>query len=330
MAPILPPRVPLARLPTPVDHLPDLGRDLGLDLYVKRDDLTGLELSGNKVRKLEFLLAEAIALEADRVITCGGVQSNHCRTTAMAARRLGLGVELFLEGLQGAAPEGNLLFDLVAEATLHHLDEEGYEARDRLMAARGEELTARGLSAYIIPEGGSNGLGALGYVRAMEEIVAEERRLGTTFDALICAAGSGGTLAGLLAGARVYGFQGRVIGIAVVPEVDELAGRTESILGELARDHLPGTPTALPPGALLGGHADPGYGRASDENLRRLRDVAVLTGLVLDPVYTGKAFGGLLALVRDGTLSGSRTLFLHTGGLFGLVPFGQRLAGLVS
>jgi D-cysteine desulfhydrase len=328
MALILPPRVPLAQTPTPVEHLADLGRDLGLDLYVKRDDLTGLELSGNKVRKLEFLLAEAVACKADRVITCGGVQSNHCRTTALAARRLGLGVELFLEGLDGAAPEGNLLLDRLTEATLHHLDRDGYAARDRLMAERGEELASRGLTAYIIPEGGSNALGALGYVRAMEEIVAEERRLGQAFDALVCAAGSGGTLAGLLAGAAVHGFAGRIIGIAVVPGIDELAERTEVILGELSRERLGGTPAELPPGALVGGHAGPGYGLASDEDLRRLRDVAVLTGLILDPVYTGKAFAGLLALVREGPLRGSRTLFLHTGGLFGLFPFGERLAGL--
>ena len=330
MADHLHPRLELARLPTPIIPLESLSREFGVNLFVKRDDLTGAALSGNKVRKLEYLLAGALEAEADVVLTCGAAQSNHCRATAVAARRLGLDVELFLRGLAEAdETRGNLFLGGLMAATLHHLSDEDYRRRDDLMRERAEELAGLGRQAWIIPEGGSNALGALGYVRCMEEIARQAHAQNLGFDVIVCAVGSGGTLAGLAAGAERHGFQGRILGVPVCRDHLPLLERVNAILEELREDMLPDLKAHVPEEALLLGHAGLGYGRATDEELARIKDVAVMTGLILDPVYTNKAFEGLLRIIREGIAPPeSSVLLLHTGGIFGLFPFAERLAHL--
>jgi len=324
-------RIELARLPTPIDHLETLSREIGVNLHIKRDDLTGSALSGNKVRKLEYLLPHALALGADTVISCGGVQSNHCRATALAARRLGLDVELFLRGLEPDSPtEGNLFLDKLLGSVTHSLTAAEYMERNGIMHQRAEELQARGRQAYVIPEGGSNALGSLGYVRCMHEIVEQQKERGIAFDHLVCATGSGGTLAGLLAGAEIHGFSGRIWGVPVSGNAEIAARCVNRVLHDLRSSFFSDLKAHIPPENMLDGHVGSGYGRASDEDLERIRDLAIMTGLILDPVYTNKAFGGLLRLIRERTAApDSAVLFVHTGGIFGLFPFAGRLEKLL-
>ncbi len=325
-----PPRIELARLPTPIDHLRDLSSELGVDIYVKRDDLTGAALSGNKVRKLEYVLAQALEQDADVILTCGGAQSNHCRATAIAARRTGMDVELFLRGARGAAVAGNLFLDLLVGAGVHHLSQEAYADVNRTMEQRAQELGAQGRDAFIIPEGASSPLGCLGYVRCMEEITTQQEESETSFDMLISAVGSGGTLAGLLAGAQQHGFNGRVVGVPVCDDADHFQTVVTDLMHGLKSRFMIDLDPVVPRDCLLDGHVGAGYGEASFEELERIRDLAILTGLILDPVYTNKGFGALLKLIRDGVVEpGQRVLFLHTGGLFGLFPYGEQMPHLM-
>ncbi|HMS16967.1 MAG TPA: D-cysteine desulfhydrase family protein [Planctomycetota bacterium] len=321
------PKLDLARLPTPIDVLKDLSELLGVHISVKRDDLTGSELSGNKVRKLEYVLAEALDQDADVVITCGGAQSNHCRATALACRRLGLEPELFLRGATGAdARTGNLFLSQLCGARVHPISAEEYRVRDQLMAARAEELAAEGRNAYVIPEGASNALGSLGYVQAMAEIRDAERGADAKFDTVVVAVGSGGTLAGLIAGAEVHGFEGRILGVPVCDDALTFQARCQLILDDLRNTYLGGLGAQASLDHFLPGFVGGGYGIATTEDLERLKDVAILTGLILDPVYTNKAFEGLLTAIRDGRIEqGSRVLFIHTGGIYGLFPYAREM-----
>ncbi|MCA9657719.1 MAG: D-cysteine desulfhydrase family protein [Myxococcales bacterium] len=327
--PTFPARVDLARLPTPVQPLPHLSRELGVRLFVKRDDLTGAALSGNKVRKLEYLLAEALDRRADVVLTCGSADSNHCRATAAAARQLGLGVELLLKGLRGASGRGNLLLDRLLGATLHDLTPEEFERSDALLSRRAQELAAAGSRAYVIPMGGSSPLGALGYVRCAEELAGDQRDLGVRFDVIVSATGSGGTLAGLLAGAELYGLTERVIGVPVSHDGAHFQRVVGALLDGIRGAYAPGLEVRARAAHLCDGFVGDGYGLVADDELRSLRDLAARTGLILDPVYTNKAFAGLLGMIRSGAIAkGETALFVHTGGLFGLFPFQERLRQL--
>ncbi len=318
-----PPRIDLARLPTPVEPLPRLSALLGVDLFVKRDDLTGTPLSGNKVRKLEFSLAAAKAAGAAAVFTCGGVQSNHARATALSAARLGLRCRLFLRGTRPAVPEGNYLLDLLAGAEVEFVTAEEYLHIDARMAER----AARGTPpAFVIPEGASDALGCLGLARAVPEVLAAERDLGVRFDAVVHASSSGGTSAGLALGAAAFGLAAPVHGVVVCYEPEETEARIRRILGEAVRRYAPGLDAAAIPVRLLDGHRGPAYAVSEPEDLEAVRLAAREEGLVLDPVYTGKALKGLLREVRGGRLRGCRRiLFWHTGGVYGLMPRGAEL-----
>lgn len=323
-----PPRLELASLPTPVDHLEALSRELGIEVWVKRDDLTGALLSGSKIRKLEYILPAVLDACADVVITCGAAQSNHCRTTSACARRLGLDVELFLHELPAdGAPTGNLLLSRLMAPVVHPLEDGDPDVREARMAARADELEAQGRRAFVIPAGASSPLGCVGYVRCMREILVQQEDLGLEFDLVVVAAGTGGTLAGLLAGARRHGFRGRLLGVPV-EDPDVVAGRVTGLLEGLRRDRFPDLATDLP-GDLLHREEPVPTGPPNPAELARIRDVAVLSGLVLDPVYTNRAFGVLLSLIRKRAVpEGSRVLFLHTGGLFGLFPHAADLDAL--
>ncbi len=331
-----PERIPLARLPTPLERLERTGARLGVELLVKRDDLTGSDLSGNKVRKLEFLLAEARAQGCDTVITCGGEQSNHCRATALAGARLGMRSHLLLRTADPGRPPaatGNILLDRMAGADIQWITTAEWARRGELMAEAAERLAREGRRPYVIPEGGSNALGAWGYVRAVvEELDAELAALPARPTTVVHACGSGGTGAGLLLGAAMCGWAGRsirVVGVNVCDDRDYFVRAIGAICRDFGQRH-PGAPTIRDQDIdILDGYVGLGYARSRPEELRDIIALSRAEAVVLDPVYTGKAYHALVQeLSRDRDRFGGRIVFLHTGGLFGLFPVADQLAAL--
>ena len=324
-----PPRQPLAQLPTPIERVPRLSDELGIELLVKRDDLTGSHLSGNKVRKLEVLLADALERSATHVITCGGVQSNHCRATAWAARSVGIEPVLLLRTAHGERadlpqpPNGNVLLDLLAGADVHVCTPEGYATRDVLMGRLADELRLAGARPYVIPEGGSNALGALGYVDAAHEIA--QQTLHNPPTSVVVATGSGGTLAGLALGLREAGLEIPALGMAVCDDGPTFEAIVRRIAKE-AQERYGARPLEDGDFHVIDRYQGRGYALSTPEELNLIVESARRDALIFDPVYTIKAWGGLLDLARrrDDRL-GSRPLFIHTGGLFGLMAAQEAL-----
>jgi D-cysteine desulfhydrase len=306
--------VKLANLPTPVHLLERLSDHLGVEVWVKRDDLTGFGLSGNKVRKLERLLDEASSQGAEVLLTTGGIQSNHCRATAVAARQRGLDVHLLLRGERPAVAESNLLLDDLLGAAIAWCTPEDYRhRRDALLASMADAHQAKGRVPYVIPEGGSNGLGSLAFVDAVDELRNQDA---PEFDAVVCAVGSGGTAAGLaMAGVPLVGF-------AVCDDVAYFTDRIHHIAADAKTHGGPDLPNTW---RLEDRWRGPAYAVATEPVWDAIRTVARLEGLFLDPVYTGKAMHGLFEQARAGEL-GERVLFWHTGGAFGLFGRGQEVA----
>lgn len=314
------PKLTLAHLPTPLLHLEALDRLVGTEVWVKRDDMTAGPEAGNKVRKLEYLFADAVLRGKTTVVTCGGAQSNHARATALIAAMLGLRSVLVLRTPDPAAPpapSGNLLLDRLAGAEVRFITPADYARRTELLEAVRVELERSGRPAYVIPEGGSNGLGSLGYVDAMAETRDQMDRGFAggpeAFDVVVHACGSGGTLAGVALGAKRFDVAHETRAIAVCDDRSYFEGVCERIVAE-ARGL---DPSLGEPGKYLvhDEFKGPAYGVATAEQLAFLRDVARASGLILDPVYTGKALFGLSRLDPKP----KRALFLHTGGLPGLL-----------
>lgn len=331
-----PPRIHLANIPTPLQKMERLSRQAGVEIFFKRDDFTGSELSGNKVRKLEFLLADAVEKGADTVITCGGAQSNHCRATALAAVRTGLSCLLLLRTDDPVNPptiSGNILLDCLAGSGIVWITPEQYRARDPIFKREAQRLRNEGRHPYIIPEGGSTALGAWGYVAAMAELAGDLERLDggevkpTT---VVCATGSGGTTAGLALGARLSGADIRVAGVNVCDDRNYFVAIIDDICGQFNETWMPENPADIPPYEIVDGYVGRGYALSRPEELAAIRDLARLEGVVLDPVYTGKAYFGMIAeLAKNPKIFGDRIVFIHTGGLFGLFPIAEQFAGLV-
>ena len=306
-------RISIGVFPTPVQKLDNVSRLLGTQVYVKRDDLTGLGLGGNKVRKLEYLLADAKAQGAEVVFTTGGAQSNHAMLTAAAARKLGMTPILILKKRGVTARQGNQLLEHLMGVDVRFMDTDDYADIYAEMDRVGRAL---GKPYYKIPCGGSNALGTLGYVDCAREI----RDQGLHFDHLICAEGSGGTMAGLALGAKLYLPGTRVTGMMV--DSDPFEEITVRLMREAA--------------ALLGADVQvsaedfdlrdlcgPGYAIPSQEGNAAVAMMAENEGIFLDPVYTGKAFAGLIAMAREGAFKPTdRVLFLHSGGAGGLFAVG--------
>ena len=332
-----PPQINLASLPTPMRPLRRLSEKLGVELYIKRDDLTGAALSGNKIRKLEFVLADALGQKADTVITCGGAQSNHCRATAIAAAMLGLKCRLLLRTPDPSNPPptaGNILLDRMAGAEILWITPEDYKKRDELMAREAAALQKTGRKAYPIPEGASTALGALGYVRATEELVNDiTNTLGGAHQpcTVISAAGSGGTLAGLILGAKIFEVNARVAGINVCDDRDYFIRQVGTICETAIADyHLEIEFDRQRDVEIIDGYVGRGYGLSQSEEMELIRDVARTEGIFLDPVYPGKSFYGMVEeLKRDPKCFGERVIFIHTGGIFGLFPKADELAPLL-
>ena len=328
----------LGHAPTPLDAAPRLGAALGIELWIKRDDCTGLALGGNKVRQLEFHLGEARARGADTVLVTGAVQSNLVRVAAAGARRLGMDAHVQLEervdeagGLYRAS--GNVLLDRLLGATLHSLpvgEDEG--AADAALERLARALVDEGRRPYVIHSApGHAPLGGLGYVLAAEEVATQASALGTGFDAVVCASGSALTHAGLAVGLRALGAKTPVRGICVRRDARRQRARVSQVASALAA--MIGHPDAFDPGEVDVSEAAlaPGYGRLNDMVREAMELAARHEALLLDPVYTGKAMAGLVAHVRAGRIAaGSRVLFVHTGGLPAVFAYGDRLGGWLS
>lgn len=314
-----PARLDLARTPTPLERLDRWSRRVGYDLWVKRDDLTGVALSGNKIRKLEFLLADAVAAGADTIITCGGVNSNHARATAVACARLGLRAHLVLRGEDRSPPTGNLLLDRWVGAEIELITPEQWKDVDARMAERAARLGAEGRNAYVIPEGGSNGLGCLGYARAAYELIedaaAAEIRVGRVVHAL----GSGGTTAGLALGFAMAGASGiDCVAICVADDAATFDGKIRHIVEDaVQRRYLTWSEAHRARWRAIDGYVGPGYAQTTPADMSAHREVARSEGLIVDPVYTGKAFRAL----QDLEPVEGATVFVHTGGIFELFAF---------
>jgi D-cysteine desulfhydrase len=280
--------------------------------------------SGNKIRKLEFTLAEAQARCADTLITCGGLQSNHCRATALLGAKLGFAVELVLRGVPGGLPEGNLFLDALAGATVHGFPVERYQRElPALLESVAAAVRSQGGSPFLIPTGASDGIGVWGYVNAAAELQSDFRAAGIQPRHVVVATGSGGTQAGLTAGFACLGEEISVHGVAVCDDAEYFRNKVLADLGEWVVRYGVDLDLEQLQISTLDGYIGPGYGKAQPEVLDTIRRIARLEGLLLDPVYTGKAFHGLLTELAAGRLSEAPDIvFVHTGGIFGL--FAQR------
>jgi len=331
-----PRKIPLARAGTPLEPLPRTSAALGVEVLVKRDDLTGAELSGNKVRKLEFLLAEAVDQGADTVITCGGEQSNHCRATALAAAKVGLASRVVLRTDDPASPPpttGNILLDRLAGATVRWISRPDWAKRNPIMEEEAAAVRAAGGKPYVIPEGGSNAMGSWGYVACAAELADDLAALPARPTTIVFACGSGGTAAGLALGAKLVGLSDRGVKVAAVNVCDDRDYFTRVITricaDMTARWSLPASITAEELD-IVDGHVGRGYAKSRPEELATIRDLCRRDGLVLDPVYTGKAFHGIVTeLTADRGRFGERIVFVHTGGIFGLFPAAEEIAPLL-
>jgi len=317
------PHIKIAQLPTPVEILPRLTTVLGgPKILVKRDDLTGLAFGGNKTRKLEYLLAEAQAHGARTIITAGAVQSNHCRQTAAACARLNFKCILVLSGDKPATATGNLLLDRLFNAEIIWTS---YEEGDQLLQQTFQKAWEEGKRPYLIPYGGSNTTGATAYVYAMQELLSQKYKP----DWIVFASSSGGTQAGLAAGARIFGFGGNILGISVDEPVAELKDRVASLATATA-DALGENATFQPEDILVNdNYLGAGYGMMGAPEIEAIRLFAHQEGLLLDPVYTGRAAAGLIDLIRHGYFKPEETvLFWHTGGTPAI--FSEKYAHLVD
>jgi L-cysteate sulfo-lyase len=324
------PKVLLGHWPTPLEPMLRINEmHKGPELWVKRDDCSGLAFGGNKTRKLEYLLGDAQLKGATTLLTAGGVQSNHARQTAAAAARVGLGCELFLEQVDGITEadyshSGNVLLDQLLGARVHRLP--AGQDLDEAMALRAQTLSALGQVPYVMPVGGSNAIGSLGYVDCGLELAQQLEAQQLSFDAIVLATGSAGTQAGLLAGLALAGMDIPVLGITVSRSSETQCEKVLALLHEvqdvlvqprLNADHV----------ICFDQYYGASYGDPTPQMIEAVRLAASLEGLLLDPVYSGKAFAGLLDLVRHGYFDSSdRILFLHTGGGPGLFAYSECLS----
>ncbi len=303
-------RLKFAHLPTPIESLEGLSKELGGPrILVKRDDQTGLAFGGNKTRKLEFLVAEACDQGAKMLISAGAIQSNHCRQTAAAAARFGLECILVLTGEAAEQSSANFLLDQLFGAKIVTVAER--KDRDRILQETFDQAVAKGKKPYLVPYGGSSPTGALGYAFAMEEFVSQN----VEADWIVFATSSGGTHAGLVLGKRLFGYKGKVLGISIDEPVEWLRQHVSKLASD-SSEKL-GERIEFEPAEVLANddYCRAGYGVLTDAERAAVHLFARKEGLLLDPVYTGRAVAGMLDLIRKGFLKKDETvLFWHTGG----------------
>ena len=315
------PRETLAITPTPIEKLPRFSRELsGPNIYIKRDDNTGLALGGNKARKLEYLIADAKNKGADVVLTEGGIQSNHARMTAAAARRVGMKPILVLKGDKIEDYQGNLFIDRLLDAEIIRVDPEDSTGRRQTMYNKAEELKQEGKTPYVIPTGGSTGLGALGFINCAREIKNQAEDMEIEFDWIIHPIGSGGTQAGLIAGKQIFGGNYKIMGIAAdnedfAPEIQKIGQEINKLIIEkvnITEDDI----------KLNYNYYGPKYGVPSEKSINAMKLLSRNEGILVGPIYTGKALAGLIDLSKKGHFNNDdNILFLHTGGTPAMFAF---------
>ena len=324
------PRVTLTQLPTPLDDAPRLARKIGLRrLLVKRDDCTTLGMGGNKVRKLEFLMADALAQGCDVVMTDGGPQSNHARLTAAAARKVGVDeCILFLGGPRFDRFHGNLLLDVVLGADIRFMEQATVNEMEQAMAQESDRLRAAGKKPYVIPIGGSTPIGALGYVDAIRELAGQ---LDDKSPLVFVAVGSAGTIAGCALGMKLFLPDGELIGISVARKSKPLRETAAAVATQSAR--FIGVDESFKPEDITinDDYYGERYGVPSDAGNAAILWAAQTEGLIMDPVYTGKAMSGLIGLAQTKKIDCDRTVvFIHTGGAPGLMAFEQQFRNVAK
>jgi D-cysteine desulfhydrase len=324
------PRIELASTPTPLLKLERLSREIGVELWVKRDDLTGLLESGNKVRKLEFLIGEALAQNADTLITCGTLQSNCCRAVSAVAARLGLRAVLALKGQPPVEADGNHLLDRLLGAQIHYCPDAEWGQIDEVLEDLAVQARRAGRTPYVIPESGATVTGALGYLICGQEIASQIAHGAPDFDTIAITAFSGGSQAGLLMAKQLTGLRADIVSIPIAWPADRVREYVADVLDQARRRYALSVQATDEIG-ILDGCQGAGRSEVRDAELATVVRVAREEGVVLDPVYTAKAFGGLLdALRRSPGALGRRVCFVHTGGIFSLFPFRAELGRLLD
>jgi len=322
MAFAFPDSIKLAQVPTPIFKLERISKIFeGPQIFIKRDDYTGVATTGNKIRKLEFLLADAQAQNCDYVITCGGIHSNHARATAVAAAKIGMKSHLVLRNGISKDLEANPLLNRLVGAEMEYITPEEYQRVGEIMARVAENLKIKGHRPYAIPEGGSNELGALGYVKAAEEIAHQLKVMKLKIQHIVVPVGSGGTYAGLLIGKFLYDLPAQIHGVNVCDSAEFFIGKIHGIVKNAIKRFNLNLTISKSDVNIIDGYVGKGYGLSRQEEIDTIKRVAQTEGIILDPVYTGKTFYGLYDQIRAGKFkSNENVLFIHTGGIFGLFP----------
>ena len=315
----------IANLPTKIERLENFSKELNLNLFIKRDDQTGSEISGNKIRKLEYSIKEAFDLGCNTLITCGGSQSNHARSTVAAGIKVGMSTTLVLKSDVPPKIDGNFFIDKLLGADIKIITSQEYsQNRHEIMESLKNEMLANGKKAYIIPEGASNGIGSLGYISFMKEIIDFENSTKTSFDTIVVAVGSGGTYAGIHMGNQIYcGGKKRIVGFNVCDDADFFVKKIKEIIKESSDylDSVDQEKLSFENIEIIDGYVGIGYAESRKVELDFISNLARTEGIILDPVYTGKAMFGLIQEIKKGRFEMSKNiLFVHTGGLFGLFP----------
>ncbi|MGO1470572.1 MAG: D-cysteine desulfhydrase family protein [Tissierella sp.] len=309
-------RILIANLPTPIERLNNLSDKYAMGIYLKRDDFTGSEVSGNKVRKLEFSIGHALEKGCDTIITAGAIQSNHCRATAALCAKLGLNCELIIKGERPDDFEGNIFLSKMLGANIHYIASDG--PVDEKMEKVKKEIELKDKKGYIIPIGASNAVGSLGYAENMKEIIKQEKELGLEFDAIVVTVGSGGTYAGLWYANRKLEKEKDIVGFSVSDSTEEFTLDVKDILIDMYKRD--GIKEKIDENRIIikDEYIGDGYALSREEEIRFICDIAKSEGLVFDPVYTGKAFRGMISEIENGNFNEYKNiLFIHTGGLLG-------------
>ncbi len=317
----IPAKINFAQVPTPLQSLKFEGKNF----LIKRDDLTGCELSGNKIRKLEYILADAKKKKADIILTCGGEQSNHARATTIAAKQFGLNTKLFLWGKETTNMNGNLFLNKIYGADIKYLNKSEYEIVNDLMFEERKTLLKRNINAYVLPEGGSTTLGILGYVDFMKEL-KEQIDLRKIYS-VVAASGSGGTAAGMLVGAALNKLNVKIVAINVLYSAEVIKKKILNLAEGCVLDYKLDCKINPEQLVIVDGYSSEGYKRISKSKIKLIKKFAAETGILLDPAYTGKAFNAYY----DNFIKmnkGLKNIFVHTGGIFGV--FSRTMEYLIS
>lgn len=313
-------KINLANIPTPIQKLEKISKKVEKNIFLKRDDYTGIEITGNKIRKLEYVFADALKKGADTIITAGGVQSNHCRATAATCAKLGLGCHLVLKEKEVFYDEGNLFLDYLFGAHVHLIPRDGN--REEYMEKLAIELEAEEKKTYIIPIGASNAVGSLGYQDAYDEIKEQEQLMDILFDTIVVTVGSGGTYAGLWLANHLNDDEKNILGFSVDASSEEFTMDVMNIVKNM-NSKIENFDTIQ----IIDDYVGKGYSIATKEEIKDYVEIAQQEGVLFDPCYTGKAFRGLLKEIQQGSLDYAKNiLFIHTGGLYGWTQEDREIA----